>query len=105
MIDWDRLVVGPTQAVFGEPVSYTDKNGNAFVISGIFDEAFKDISMGFEPPATVESPMLGVRTANFRTIPEQGEFAVIRGGQYIVREVRVDSHGGARLMLNWLQSA
>jgi hypothetical protein len=117
-VDWDNLLVGPTVACFGEPVSYQSQSGgSAFPITGVFDEAyreltplgagdvtFSDIQLG--SVVTAERPVLGVQLSAFPTgsSPIQGDTIVIRGGIYVVREVRSDSHGGAKLMLNQLQA-
>lgn len=116
-IDWDTLLVGPTVACFGEPVTYQSQFGKVFQIVGVFDEAyfeqapfgsgevtFGDIQLG--SVVTGERPVIGVQLSAFPAAapPTQADTIVIRGGLYVVKEVRSDSHGGAKLMLNQLQA-
>jgi hypothetical protein len=114
-VDWDTLVIGPTIACFGEPVSYQAANAT-FPIMGVFDEAFKeltplgagevtfsDVSLG--SLVTTERPVLGVQLSQFplASPPTQADLLVARGACYIVKEVRLDGHGGAKLLLNQIQ--
>lgn len=104
MVDWDKFVIGPTIQVFGEPVTYQPTGGSAFVVSGIFDEAYREVDLAGGMAATTEVPVLGVRMADFPTPPQQDDTLVIQrlNATYAVREVRLDGHGGAKLMLNFL---
>lgn len=103
-INWDADVIGPLMGVFGEPVIYTPFGGTAFQITGVFDDAylkevmFEDGTMG----TNTVSAVLGVQLAQFPTPPAQnGSLTVIsNGATYLVREVRPDSRGGAKLMLS-----
>lgn len=104
MVDWDALVIGPLQAVFGEPVTYMPVTGSPHVITGIFDKAFHkealftDGSVGI----TTEAPVLGVQLSQFSSIPLQNDRLSVASVNttFVVREVRLDSHGGAKLILN-----
>lgn len=102
MIDWDRAVLGPLEAVFGEPVTYAPAAGGGFDVSGVFDAAYREVELAGGIGITTETPVLGVRLSQFATAPEQGDRLTIQrtGLTYEVREVRPDSHGAARLMLN-----
>jgi hypothetical protein len=102
-IDWDSLVIGPLQGIFGEPVTYMPLAGGSLPISGVFDDAylkevmFEDATSG----VTTVSAVLGVQLSQFAIPPAQNDsLQIVRtGSTYIVREVRVDSRGGAKLML------
>lgn len=104
MINWDAVVIGPLMRVFGEPVTYTPPGGAAFQITGVFDDAylremlFEDGSAG----TNTVSAVLGVQLSQFSTPPVQnGSLTVAsNGATYLVREVRPDSRGGAKLMLS-----
>lgn len=104
MVDWDAVVVGPLMRVFGEPVNYTPQDAPAFQIAGVFDDAylkehlFDDATTG----VTTVSACLGVQLSQFGVAPAQNDaLLVVRtGASYLVREVRVDSRGGARLLLS-----
>lgn len=104
MIDWDSLVVGPTTRAFGEPITYTPLYGRPIAIMGVFDDAylaqvmFEDGSAG----VTEVSAALGVQLSQFTVTPAQnGQVFVPRtGSTFVVREVRTDSHGSAKLLLS-----
>lgn len=103
-IDWNATVIGPLMSVFGESVTYTPLGGAAFQITGVFDDAylkevmFEDASSG----VTTVSAVLGVQLSQFANMPAQNDSLLIAstGATYIVREVRTDSRGGAKLMLS-----
>jgi hypothetical protein len=104
-IDWDTLVIGPLQGVFGEPVTYTPAVGSPFPITGVFDNAYKDLTMSeYAPDVATLYPALGVRLVEFPVPPLQGDQLTITrtGKTYTVRLPRPDSHGGALLILNYL---
>lgn len=102
-IDWSEAVIGPLMAVFGEPATYKPAAGGAFAITGVFDDAylkevmFEDASSG----VTTVSAVLGVQLSKFAVLPAQNDSLQIAstGSTYLVREVRVDSRGGAKLLL------
>jgi hypothetical protein len=103
-VDWDALVIGPTVGIFGEPVTYMPAAGGAPLnITGVFDDAylkevmFEDATTG----VTTVSAVLGVQLSQFQSTPVQNDSLLVprTGATYLVREVRVDSHGGAKLLL------
>lgn len=104
MIDWDALVMAPCEAVFGEPVTFMPAAGAPFAGTGIFDAAYRQIDIAGGQAVTTECPVLGIRLSAFQSpmqaIPLQGDGLYIRGKSYVIREVQVDSHGGAKLLLN-----
>jgi len=104
-IDWNKAVLGPVMGVFGEAVTYSPSAGTPFAISGIFDEAYREVEVvDGDIPVTTEIPVLGVRIADFPAPPLQGDLLTITrtGATYAVREARLDGHGGAKLMLNYI---
>ncbi len=102
MIDWDAHVLGPLQGVFGEAVTYTPYGQPSFQISGIFDEAYRDIDLAGGMGITTEMPVLGVQLSQFPIQPMQGDsLTILRTAEtFVVKEVRQDGHGSAKLMLN-----
>lgn len=108
MIDWDKKVLAPLTKVFGEAVTYFPVNGDQTTISGVFDEAYKEIA-SFDV-GMIESnttyPVLGVRSVQFSAPPVKGDQLVIvrLKERYVVRDVRPDGHGHLLLMLNHLRS-
>ncbi|HQT79769.1 MAG TPA: hypothetical protein PLD10_22220 [Rhodopila sp.] len=103
MIDWDGLVIGPCVAnVFGEAVTYTYANGAPVNMTGVFDEQYLGLEPADGQTVTTAMPVLGVQMSQFPAPPQQGDTVLIlrTGNRYIVREVRPDGHGAAKLMLN-----
>jgi hypothetical protein len=103
-IDWDSLVVGPLQGIFGEPVTYMPLVGGSFPISGVFDDAYlKDVMFDDASSGVTEvSAVLGVQLSQFSSPPVQNDQLLIQstGATYVVRESRVDSRGGSKLLLS-----
>jgi hypothetical protein len=117
-IDWSALVIGPTVDIFGESVLYSPVIGRPFSITGVFDEAYLELTplgrggpdtetfgIGSPGSITAEMPVLGVQLSQFRVPPEQDDLLEVtsgrfKGGRYVVKEVRTDGHGGAKLLLN-----
>ena len=107
-IDWDSLVIGPLQGVFGELVAYMPFAGGALPITGVFDNAYLKEVM-FEDGltgVTEVSAVLGVQLSQFQTPPVQNDQLSVASVNttYLVREVRVDSRGGAKLLLSQVSS-
>ena len=113
-VNWDAVVLGPLVGVFGEPCTYRNQLWQQSPITGVFDEAYLELTpMGRGPglaseamdyglPGAIstEMPVLGVQLSQFTRPPMQGDAVQIRGTWYVVKEVRVDGHGGAKLLLN-----
>jgi hypothetical protein len=116
--DWDGLVIGPTVAIFGDTVQYVPNIGAAFTVTGVFDQAYLELtplgrggpdteswSMASPGSITAEMPVLGVQLSQFPIPPEQDDLLTITSGRFagerfVVKEVRPDGHGGAKLLLN-----
>lgn len=108
-IDWDLVVLGPLERVFGEgdkaggPIMYYPITGGApYPIDGVFDAAWRDVTLG-DPlvDAATTYPVLGVRLAALKAVPEQDDIVFIprAGKRFLVKKVRNDSHGSALLIL------
>lgn len=104
MIDWDKNVLAALENVFGEPVQYMPAVGAPFPITGIFDEAYKEVDLAGGMGANSVMPVLGVRLSQFSNPPLQGDqLTILRtGGTYIVKKPEPDSHGSILLKLNYL---
>lgn len=108
MIDWDELVLAPLEGVFGEGeqegrIQFHPFDGEPYDIDGIYDAAYRDAAL-VDPmvSANTTQPILGVRLSIFRAAPVPGDDQVYiprAGKMFLVKEVRPDSHGGAKLML------
>lgn len=116
-VDWDTFVIGPTIAAFGEPVTYSAPAAS-FAITGVFDEAYleltplgrgglttESIGLGNVGAISAEMPVLGVQLSAFPVgiYPAQGDTLALRDAVYVVKEVRPDGHGWAKLLLNEVQ--
>jgi len=106
MVDWDDLLQGPVQAVFGEPVAWQSSQLPAPVmVSGGWSDGFRPLSAisgddGYGPVhVTASSPMLGVQLSQFPVPPLQNDLVTVRGKTYRINEVQADGFGAARLEL------
>jgi len=113
MIDWDSLVLGPLETIFGEgeqpagKVMFYPVGGTGYAIDGVFDAAYREVEM-IDPMVGITStqPVLGVRLSTFRVPPRvpptQDDEVYIPSvaKRYLVIDVRPDSHGWAKLMLS-----
>ncbi|WP_186140043.1 head-tail joining protein [Burkholderia gladioli] len=107
-IDWNAEVIGPLMGVFGEPITYFPFSGGSLSVTGIFDNAylkevmFEDATSG----VTEVSAVLGIQLSQFPVMPIQNDrLSVPRvSTTFVVREVRVDSRGGAKLLLSKVSS-
>ena len=102
MIDWDTLVLGPAMAQFGEAVSYAFAGGVPVPITGVYDEQYTAVDVVDGQGVTSSMPVLGVQLSQLSSMPQQGdELVIVRTTQrFVVREVRPDGHGWAKLLLN-----
>lgn len=116
MIDWDSLVLAPLEGIFGEvapdakPIMFQPADGSAaYPIDGVFDAAWRDLEVVDPLGATGTLPVLGVRLSRWVALgkrePQQDDQLTIprTGKTYIVKEVRPDSHGGAKLLLGEME--
>jgi hypothetical protein len=106
MIDWDGLVLAPLMGVFGETVRpiYTPviAGGAPYGIDGVFDRAYHEVTLLDDASsANTLSPCLGVRLAQFAAEPQPGDTVYIASVDltFVIRDVRPDGHGSAKLML------
>lgn len=103
-MNWDHNVLKAVLGVFGEPVVYRPTSGASFAANGLFNEAYHEVALNEDQaPVTTEQPVIDIRLAEIAA-PVQGDRLSVRGSTYIVREVRLDGVGGARLMLNFVST-
>ncbi|WP_323169770.1 head-tail joining protein [Pantoea agglomerans] len=108
-VDWDRELLSPLQAEFGEAVNYQPAHGAAFDISGIFDRPYTQEVEPLDaddPGINTTHAVLGVRDGEFiaagQTLPQQGDRLYVPSVStlFVVADVQPDSHGGRKLVLN-----
>jgi len=110
-INWYEKVLSPNMAVFGQPILYApvkDKYRVQHEISGIFDEAYVDITVIDGLHTTSVSPCIGINLLDLPDAPRQKDQILVKASLgaplvdtlYIVKEVRPDGHGSCRLLLN-----
>jgi hypothetical protein len=105
VIDWSANVLAPNRNVFGEAVVYTPTGKTPINVQGIFYSAFRDVTLSeFGTEVTSVRPVLEVVLSDFPANPAQGDTLVVTriGKTFTVREPRLNSHGGALLILNYL---
>lgn len=104
MLDWDSLVLAPVMGVFGESVIHTPRDGMPTKITGIFDNAYlKDVMFEDGTTGVTETQaVLGVQVSSLEIMPAQNDTIYVErtAATYIVRDVRFDGHGGAKLLLS-----
>ena len=105
MIDWGKSVIGPCLEAFGEPATFIPAIGASFPVTGVFDDAFRQVGLSEYGTEIVSVyPVFGVNLADFPAPPLQGDQLKIASNAktYVVREPKPDSHGGAMLILNYV---
>ena len=109
MIDWDALLLGPLNRVFGQQAEYTTPDGSSsWLITGVFDEAYTDVDVVNGEPVTTTHPCFGFPVSLMSgRVQKSGKLFVpaapgapLQDTIYIVKQVRNDGHGWCRLMLN-----
>lgn len=106
MIDWDSLVLGPCEGVFGEnqTPTYTPPGGAAFSLPGIFDDAHTGLQMGDagDPEVSTVHAVFGFRYSQAPVAPAQGGKLLVPkvAKTFMVIDVQPDGHGAGKLILS-----
>jgi hypothetical protein len=109
-LDWDALVLTPVMGIFGEggPADdalpfYTPRALPGFRLrDAVFDAQYELVQVATDgSQITAHMPVLGVRVALFPRDPAQNDQVLIpsTGKTYIVKDVQLDGHGHAKLVL------
>lgn len=111
-VDWETEVGTPTTDEFGGPAVYYPKDGSKpFDVIGVFDEGYREVTIIDGISYTSDAmPTIGITDLQFAAngvTPTQDAKVKITdplsrwfGYTYIVKEVRPDSHGITRLVMN-----
>lgn len=105
-IDWDAKVGTPTTKIFGVDggAKFKPAAGGSFDIIGVFDEGYREtVVIDNVAQTTDATPVLGVPLSQFAALgapaPAQDDVIIVKAEQFLIKEVRPDSHGHAKLML------
>lgn len=109
-IDWDAELLAPVMSIFGEGTAdqstwplYTPAGLAPFRLAdAVFDRAYAEVVIdGEDAGSTTKKPCLGVRVALFPREPLQNDTVFIPSValKFIVKDVQLDGHGHAKLML------
>ncbi|MGY2732386.1 head-tail joining protein [Sphingomonas sp. UYP23] len=110
-LDWDSILLAPVMGVFGEgdasqsamwPIYYPTGLAPFALADAVFDRAYADVTLdGDGSENTTTKPCLGVRVSLFPREPAQEDTVYIPSvpGHFLVKDVRTDGHGHAKLIL------
>ena len=106
--DFSGTVLLANMNTFAAPVTYTPRDSTeSYSARGVFDEAYEELQVIDGEAVTVRMAVLGIRLAEFQTLPVQGDLLLVfpfinsqESKSFIVREFRNDGHGGGKIMLN-----
>lgn len=90
----EELVIGATNTVFGEDVTYTPVSGSPVEIKGVLNNSWVDA----EGMISLR-PTLQIRLSDLSSAPRKGDSVTISSTPYRVSESRVDGYGGSTLIL------
>lgn len=94
----DRML---RKAIFalGEDVTYRHQDGGRAKVSGVFTAEGEAVDLETESMVRAYAPRIGVRLADFKTKPRQGDTLEIDGKTFRVNDIEPDGFGGATLWL------
>lgn len=113
MIDFDRLVLRPAQAVFARPIAFLPKGGRPFLGRGDFRRPTEMVDIG-DGEMTTALPTLGIRASEFVILPRQDDelyVGILRSDaapgyevlptsrRFKVMDVKPDGEGDVKLVL------
>jgi hypothetical protein len=111
VVDWDQEVLSELMGELGNAeITYRPASGAPYAVEGIFEAQYQELKIIDDVGVTTVRPALGVQLSQFRASPVQNDKVSINcadagvNSTYVVREVRPDGYGFARLMLNLVSS-
>ena len=111
MIDFDRLVLGPCQAVFGKPIivtplvsqpgvaPYSTKPDGVSPLTGIWSVKPIDVQMEDGSIMSSQTNRLGIRLSDFAVPIAPGDKLAVDGVTYLVDDTDDDGQGATDLTL------
>jgi hypothetical protein len=107
VIDFDKLVLAPCQAVFGEPATFTPvasaPGAPSFAGRGIYTERSVDVQLVDGSVLSSAEKWLDIRLSEIAIVPAQGDRVALRGKLFAIEDLDEDGQGGARLTLKELR--
>jgi hypothetical protein len=108
MIDFDALVLAPNMDVFAQDVSIDPRASQPFVppyqARGIWIERPVDVELADGRILSSAEKILGVRCAEFGTVPCQGDVVTRGAVVFMIEDVDYDGQGGAMLTLKEIKA-
>jgi hypothetical protein len=108
MIDFDRYVLTPALATFGQTVLYFPGIGQAFSMLAVFDERYREVTFRDGLEVVETRPTLGFRVAvlpNGR-LPMLGDVFSVQGRYYAVASpAEADGKGHCKVALRFATDA
>lgn len=118
-VDFDSLVLGPLNGIFGMPdIWYRPQGQQPFRITGVFDAGAKEMKFGPDGEQVSDvRPILGIRQSDFDRAgltPSSGDGSTaadkvtitgvphVKDGDYQVSDIDPDGQGWVKLTLNRL---
>jgi hypothetical protein len=102
-LDFGALVLGPTMAVFSDPIALTPTvsipGALAYPARGIFAQRPTRWETAEGGLVTTMESTLGIMLADFPVPPRQGDSLVRAGVTWFVWDVNLDGQGGASLSI------
>lgn len=102
-MNWQNLTENLARAeiaTFGEDAMYTPKAGSAFAVKVIFNNHSVDIDQDSGLAVLSDQPSVGVKNSDFLQEPKNGDKVVIRGENFVVRNIDRDGESMTHLMLH-----
>lgn len=108
-VDFDALVLAPSAACFGVPVTYIPGWAGTPVtlgtdgapLTGIYDDKHLELSFKDGDEVSTRHPVLSIRQSMLPggLPPAQGEVFVVNGTNYVVTNISPDGFGDLKLNL------
>jgi len=110
-IDWEAACGTPLMAVFGEAAIYYPSVGAPFDVIGVFDEAYREVTIIDSLSYTSDTmPVIGITDGQFMAngcVPAQNDKLKMNdptkpyfGRTFLVNEPQPDGHGITKMKLN-----
>lgn len=103
-MDFDRYVLAPVMAAFGESVTYYNTTLAPQVLRAVYDDRYRETTFKDGLEVVDTHPVLGLRTADLPAgvLPVKGEGFRVQGRLYVVSDPpETDGHGHIKVPLRF----